>query len=381
MIDVEILSPAVTTREVLSLRSLAPLGLGTGQVESLSSYVFRLAALHRVPSRQLAQYVQRAAATTCGTPSTLPTRLDMPSSDAHAFARCLAQMTRQPEVEFLGLGWLHDRWAPSRPLAAVNRWCACCFATMETPYWPLAWSLAGSTTCPEHRRPLEDKCAHCEKPRGEWPSLRPNSDCCGHCANSLQRQPIEIDPLEARRIARLDMSALTQELLGDMQSPARVRFTRPDTERLLGESIRRTRRGTIAAVANTAGFSETALQHVASGRNTASPDMILRLCVIASVPPGAVFGMRKWTAEGSVVNYVSTSFLPQKYRRPTHDWDSIRAAMSRAMSLLEDTPSVREFALRQGVTPQSLRQMFPAMSKSLETLAKRRQRGELAALT
>ncbi len=378
MTDIEILPAAVTRREVLSLRPLAPLGLGTGRVESLSSYVFRLAALHRVPGRQLAQYVQRTALEAYGESLALPTRLDMPTSDAQAFARCLAKMTMQPEVEFLGLGWLHEHWAPSRPLAASSRWCPYCFATMNTPYWSLAWSLAGVTTCPEHRCPLEDVCEHCRKPRGDWLPLGLNAACCGHCEKPLERQPVAVDPLEAKRIARLDMSAVSQELLGDMQSPARACLSRPDSGRLLDGAIQRTRRKTLGAVAQTAGFSETALQHVSTGRNTASLDMILRLCVIAGVPPGAVFGIREWTAEGSVVNYVSTSFLPQKSRRITHDWESIGAAMSHAMSRPADTPSLRAFAIRHGVTSKLLRQMFPAMSKSFDTLAKRGKRREPA---
>ncbi len=378
MTSIELLAPVATAREILSLRPLKPLGLDTGMVESLSSFVFRLAALHRVPSRQLAQYVQRGAIAADGQVRTLPTRLDVPSPEAHAFARMLAGLTMQPEVEFLGLGWMHAQWAPNRPLAGSNRWCPECFATMETPYCPLAWSVAGCTTCSKHGCRLVDICQHCAKPRSDWLPARTDHSHCQHCDNPLQREVVASDAPALSKAARPDASALVVELIGNMQSTARERFRPPDFGRLLQEAVQRTRRKTISSVAETAGFSETALQLVTSGRNTPSVDMILRLCVIARVPPGTVFGMREWTSEVSVIDTVSTSMLPQKYRRPTHDWESIRVAMIQAMSPPGKAPTLQEFALRYEVTPRSLRQQFPAMSKSLETLANRRKSEALA---
>jgi hypothetical protein len=249
---------------------------------------------------------------------------------------------------------------------------------METPYCPLAWSLAGCTTCSKHGCRLVDICQHCAKPRSDWLPARTDHSHCQHCNKPLQREVVASDAPALSKAARPDASALVVELIGNMQSTARERFRPPDFGRLLQEAVQRTRRKTISSVAETAGFSETALQLVTSGRNTPSVDMILRLCVIACVPPGAVFGMREWTPESSIIDTVSTSMLPEKYRRPTHDWESIRVAMVRAMSPPNNVLTLQEFARRFEVTPRLLRQQFPAMSKSLENLANRRKSEELA---
>ena len=48
MSAIELLPPIDKPTPIAALRTLAPAGLGTGMVESLSSYLRRLAALHRV---------------------------------------------------------------------------------------------------------------------------------------------------------------------------------------------------------------------------------------------------------------------------------------------------------------------------------------------
>ncbi|MBW4509316.1 MAG: TniQ family protein [Scytonematopsis contorta HA4267-MV1] len=164
-----------------TLHSLAPIGVGSSDVESLTSYVARLADSHQVTTGILLIY-QIAPLISLLLPhqSNIDTKIifskliDRNSGAANgvgliasSLLLAIEQLTFRPELKFLTLlswsGILHDRGL-LRPHSA---WCPMCYEEWKeknlTIYEPLIWKFKIITTCSHHQVFLSSKCPHCQQ--------------------------------------------------------------------------------------------------------------------------------------------------------------------------------------------------------------------------
>jgi hypothetical protein len=368
MNDVEVLPLAVRSLAARpSLRTLAPLGVGTNMVESLSSYVGRLAALHRVSTVQMEKLVNEDGSLLFLDASTQPFRLDAPTAGAHEFGRRLAAQVRDASVERLGLGGLHEIWSPPQSLKATASWCPACLSEMETPYLPLAWSLKTCTVCPKHRIALVDACISC----GHKQSVRRVNGAeigfCGDCGGPLATPAAALPG----RPVRCELSALTFELIGDCQIHG-APTVRPDLAMLVITAVDLKHAESAAALSRSAGISKGTLHGALDAASNPTVDVVLRLCAAGRIAPGALFGYRQANDPSSVAAKASTCFLPEQRRQQVHNWDSIRQALFKAMHE-DQIPSAAEFAARHGVGLRELKAQWGGMTQSLTMLRKKRQ--------
>ncbi|MDQ3703930.1 MAG: TniQ family protein [Chloroflexota bacterium] len=188
------------------LYSLEPIGVGTGLVESLTSYVARLAYAHRVTVSGLARVflVPRHDATDYAghpcqpqQPQRYPTLStehavraplknvlkNMPSYDgtgtsAERWVRILQALTLRSELHCLtilpwgaalsarGLLRLTRAWCPTclSEWEARGKWCCATqsgrYGNLTQVYEPLLWRLQVVRVCPTHGRPLRTQCPH-----------------------------------------------------------------------------------------------------------------------------------------------------------------------------------------------------------------------------
>jgi hypothetical protein len=156
------------------LYSLEPMGVGTGMVESLTSYVARLAEAH---SLKLSTFVGKILAplgkmrgiTGVGGWYDILRHLGASlNGTGGTSADCVAileSLTLQESLLNLTLrfttGWLSDR-----ALISTNqRWCPQCLNEWKrcgaTVYYPLLWQLQVVQSCPVHQTLLESHCPGC----------------------------------------------------------------------------------------------------------------------------------------------------------------------------------------------------------------------------
>src|SRR5579871_1221798 len=177
------------------LYRLPPQGLGTSQVESLTSYITRLAAAHTVSVRRL---VVQELLPLLGRPhlggainNSLSAfwQRDSPAVNglgalARDWTQALERVTQWPALERLTL----RPWAAALPthglLRRTRAWCAACYAQWRQRgavlYEPLQWHLGAVTVCAQHRQVLTERCpqAGCRRPQ---PPLDSRAQA-GHCA-------------------------------------------------------------------------------------------------------------------------------------------------------------------------------------------------------
>lgn len=173
-------------------------GSGTAEVESLPSYIHRIAWEHGVFVGELLRFLYAVAQReqSVALPIECPryptvNELVRPNAASQLFAALLQHYAGQP-VEG-GILWLLQGdlgWSQGE-IAEGFRWCPECVAEMislgKPVYFKLLWHLAAITACPLHRTPLLDCCDLCQSPQTTY-RKRCSLGCCQACGERLARR-------------------------------------------------------------------------------------------------------------------------------------------------------------------------------------------------
>lgn len=181
-----------------ALYPLVPIGVGTPFVESLTSYLKRLAQAHHLKVVDLVAF--------CGTqteadilPSTLQklSRIDGMTESGAAWSTLLRDLTRQDEVVCLSMNYWRSLLNPYRMLRQCHAWCPLCFTDAvqnRTPFYePLAWRLQSVEVCIRHGQPLVEQCPECGKSfttLASWAVV----GCCPRCESWLGKPTSAVQP-------------------------------------------------------------------------------------------------------------------------------------------------------------------------------------------
>lgn len=184
------------------LSRLEPIGLGTGDVESLTSYLVRIANDHWVSPRRL--YLDLVEQN-CGKkvrPLKPNAGLDGCGNAARRLTDALTVFSPL-DVQFSDLSCMPWKDIVSirqqGVMAGSMRWCVFCYRDMKSNGQPLhnklLWSLKPVEVCPTHDTYLSKICLSCER----QPDLnRSNSvmGCCSACGAQLIDQETSLAPTD-----------------------------------------------------------------------------------------------------------------------------------------------------------------------------------------
>ena len=177
------LSQPILTRPCL-LYALTPCGIGTPYVESLGSYLSRLAEAHVVTVSRLILHIRTA---------TRPGRFPRSSlgyaypanglgKDSEILLRNLEVATGRSDLHLLTLSALDGAISHPSVFRTTEAWCSGCLehwrSSGTTVYSPLLWALRVVKVCPVHFSLLKDHCPHCHS---EFATLRARA-LPGYCS-------------------------------------------------------------------------------------------------------------------------------------------------------------------------------------------------------
>jgi AcrR family transcriptional regulator len=180
------------------LYHLEPIGIGTPYVESLTSYINRLACAHcALPGKLIAQEVQPLLR---GSTSMVEDKgfrgsesiaqLNGMTPLVREWVRVLEQLTGREELQFLTMLVWADIADQKGLVRRTRAWCAACYdewlQTGQEIYEPLLWNVKAVTRCPLHHQDLLDRCPRqgCQQPIPIFTSLSSPSHC-PKCGSSL----------------------------------------------------------------------------------------------------------------------------------------------------------------------------------------------------
>ena len=183
------------------LYCLAPLGMGTVEIESLTSYIQRLAWAYRVNPRVLVaevilphlSHTYYADLAHLGSFSrTRSMSINGVGEVAQDWARTLEHLTMRSDLRLLTL----HPWADGLPAWGLLRqkpqWCPVCYdewrEQKQPVYQPLLWAIQAVTICLRHAQPLAERCPACRQSQSAIASKR-GLGCCTQCGAWLGGQP------------------------------------------------------------------------------------------------------------------------------------------------------------------------------------------------
>ncbi|SMQ80263.1 TniQ protein [Bacillus sp. OV166] len=151
------------------LFNLEPIGIGTPMVESLESYLARLALHHCITTGDLVKYI------ICNEMNIESNVLFENTSFIKKFGEktdnlisALENLTSRKDLKLLTLSkWESAFVNHNGTFHEFSRWCPNCYEELKLNnneiYEPLIWSLKCIKICPKHKMPLSSICPHCEK--------------------------------------------------------------------------------------------------------------------------------------------------------------------------------------------------------------------------
>jgi transcriptional regulator with XRE-family HTH domain len=377
------------------LYSLAPIGVGTPMVESLTGYVVRLAEAHCVAAgllywKEIGSLAGKGNIFTFrvtngnGYSTHTINGLGAPAAD---FVRVLERLTGQPNLHTLTL----LTWAQVLPKAALLRraraWCERCVHAWQQAhqpvYEPLLWTLHAVTVCPYHQRPLRHVCPHCEQPIGplDW---RSRAAYCSRCAYTLV--PPALGPVHTLPRPELLWATWVASACGERLAAAPQLGCPPGRDRLahtIGRCIEHTSAGNAAAFARLLQVGRGDVSRWQRGKAVPRFSLLLRMAYgLGTSLLDFLLGSPATMAPGGVVRAVPVALPPAaprrtaQGRRPRNGPDVAR--ILHAALTESPPPSVSAVLKRLGDAASTVRYHFPDLCRAIaHQYAEHRARGAM----
>jgi hypothetical protein len=167
-----------------------PMGVGSPEIEALSSYVIRLSIAHGATIGMLMSYLSPSDTlegeawwrSLCSSRTATYIR---PNATNEKFVGLLGAASTVPDGVLRSMTFLSLHSVIARSMNAFSehaRWCRYCLMewkrSFQTPYLKLIWHLNEVEVCPIHRCELSNTCATCgrfQDGRGAWSAI---DECC-----------------------------------------------------------------------------------------------------------------------------------------------------------------------------------------------------------
>lgn len=159
------------------LNNLEPIGIGTADVESLTSYIARLAEAHCVNTRHLVEgqiwpllkdvNQNRSPRNRFGGFENAEKAINGRKGIARNWVRVLEILTLRNDLRFLTMTTWGSVVSGSSLTRPKRAWCPICLEEWRMSglviYEPLIWVFEAVVICPHHQRFLQSTCPHCNR--------------------------------------------------------------------------------------------------------------------------------------------------------------------------------------------------------------------------
>lgn len=381
----DITIPAIPPRS--RLYRLEPIGVGTPYVESLISYIMRLANAHCVTLQVLVKKEIFPLYNQTGTIQNsnswlgklwwvgVPVLNGM-SPITTQWVQVLQTLTFCDNLRFLTMLTWSEMIGIAKLLRRKKAWCPQCFLEWRQKrhiiYEPLLWSLSTVDICPLHQRPLATLCQYCQKTQ---PFLKQIAypGYCMHCMRWLgthfvasnvvvMSNTIEMDRWRAIVIGELLASAPTL-----LKTPSREQFFD-----VLDHYLNRYAKGNSTVFARLLKIPVPTLNSYIQQSSIPSFDSFMQLSYSLSVKPLEFLSASPIPSQ-KIPHFVLDSLparIPSKGKPVTEtDIQFMRQALKTVLEIDKDNPfpfpNLRQIAQRIGYHTATLRKHCPELSQAV----------------
>ncbi len=369
------------------LYHLPPVGVGTPFVESLTSYIARLAESHRVfpgvlMERELLPFVSAASSSLDSEQPPCRTGIFSRTGTLNSigvmavnWVRALETLTVRSDLRFLTmLTW--SEVLPSRGLLRSKKaYCPACYQEWRSCgqmiYEPLLWMINEVKICLRHQRRLRLQCFHCDQslPPLAWYS-RPGycSKCRGWLGISLN---VPLQNFELVTQEEWQRQAVVVDALGDLMAAAPRLTSPPKRERIaqvLSACVDELGEGSIAAFARLLKQPRNTVWVWHKGQVLPSLDILLKICDCLEISlMDFLIQDVAVIAQGRIKNFpqIQTLGTPRKLPRVL-DSNKIQQALEAVLESDEyPPPSMTKVAQHLEYDVRFLRQHFSDLCQAI----------------
>ncbi|WP_299095427.1 TniQ family protein [uncultured Metabacillus sp.] len=274
------------------LFNIEPEGMNTPYIESLTSYINRLANRHtvlvgtivkKILTQELDKtYLKNIAIKGGDGFYKSSNAINGVGQMANDFVSVMERLTTRNDLENTTLLSLAEVF-PTRGLSRNKKaWCPDCLEEMKLQgeiYEPLIWSIQAVKVCPRHKVNLIEQCPFC-KTNPYFLDRSSNPGYCSKCLNWLGESN-QNKLLEGEQVNQsLDTVILIRDLLNWVIRDEVILLKRENCISSLNWAVHNFFRGSTSAAANTLGFSNTTFRYWLNGINRPTINAILDICII-----------------------------------------------------------------------------------------------------
>ena len=358
-----------------TLYCLEPKAIGSVMVESLTSFLCRLAREHRVPLSCLLEAViapitgkryviNNSGRVLSGAFGGYFRSMNGTGETAADWTGYLQQLTRRRDPSCLTLRHWRHVLSQRELLRNHKAWCPECFdeqlSEHGTLYEPLLWSIAAVSICPTHQRPLRSSCQRCQRSLCHL-SRRIRPGYCYRCGASLRSRVL-------CKTAVSEWDVWKAEAVGRLLASHQPNQIEPDNDVIvtgIGVIIAKTFQGNATRFAHTIRKQKnTAWGWCNDGSRIGLLDL-LNLCYCLQIDPldflSPTFAL---TFAAPAVFRASLIESRKLHKRRPLDRAAVEKRLRKYLER-EETPSMQELALSLGFHKRLLYRHFPELCRAI----------------
>src|SRR6266702_5382518 len=369
------------------LYHLVPIGIGTPFVESLTSYISRLAEAHCVSLRNLVThqllplYGRSYLPSTTDDHNTSAFWKDSPalngtSPSARDFIRVLEQLTLHDNLHFLTmLPWaevLSCRYLVRRTKA----WCPFCYQEWLEDgmpiYDPVLWALVVASVCLRHTSWIQKYCPHCKR-RSTMLAAQGRPGYCSHCGAWLgitsvlanrRSDAMEEDKLNWQRYVILTAGELLAASPALLYPPGREGFAQA-----IAEYLEYSADGKVSVLARKLQLSRRKIRDWKVGLQIPQLESLLLCCYLLDASPLDLFASNASMSRDVSLKVPAEQFEvkgKEKKRYRVLHVEEIRKELEAELLMQGDPPSPMSAVARRLKYDHSfLRRHFPELCRAI----------------
>lgn len=357
-----------------TLYNLEPIGLGKGSVESLSSYLLRLAEAHsltvgKLVGRKVAVVLNKAYLIKSENEGgsrfyEVAYEINGLGNLAKSWAQALGVLTGRKRLEELTLIRFNE-WLPDRGLLRSHlAWCSACLEEWKEGnkevYEPLLWNFKVVTSCMIHQTQLETECPNCLQTIQILNRKRRIGYCsrCGAWLGSLEIHK-EIRTSEEHLKWQLFVNQNVQELLA-ISSRIIVELSSAHITAAIKDMVNSF--GSMRAFSKEMGIPETTVRAWLNGKHRPSLESLLKICYSSNL---RLVDLVSGKHEGIISCSRIISGDKRQIRATRKQFDS-QHILNMLLGYSNDKSlSMREVARRLGFDQRVLYNHFPDICKAI----------------
>ncbi|MEL6457330.1 MAG: helix-turn-helix domain-containing protein [Cyanobacteria bacterium J06621_15] len=364
---------------------LLPIGVGTPYVESLTSYVSRLAVAHSVSTGTLlaievgplikTNYSANRKSIVAIYGQESVRALNGIRLGALQLVRALETLTLRTDLQFLTMLPWTEVFPALGLLKHEQAWCPLCLEewleNRKVIYLPLLWALNVVKVCPYHHQPLQSQCPHCHAQfLPLWRSSRPGYclKCSGWLGSSKDARDVEPNFFEATDEFQWNIWAANT--LGNLiaQAPSQHSpLPRETIKKALVFFVNKFSNGDVSAFGQLIGVPSSHITQWYSGKTIPTLDKLLKICYRLQI--SLIEFLQPELKQQVNTNQVTLCPSPQQRQLTVTSQRNKARIRSLLKSVLNQneypSPSVREVARRYHIGGATLYRYAPDLCQAI----------------